>query len=245
MNESNGKKNNLEKEIEAKEGKKEEKIFLEIKKTIFFQCIGETMIAKYNLILYPILLYYLKTNNKIFTYNTTLSVILLFIFYFTVYYFLKLKNSNICFLIIEKILYLCLGYLAQFNLIFFDIYVIKDENAEISWVLFLIKLFMIYQIINKRIYFYIIGSYALLKNEIDLAQNFLIGNFYDIYKIFNLIVFVLEKNINRAGLFFSFYYALFALGSHYFICKFFLVVMNLIFILAQIYSLSVEEKEKN
>ena len=100
MNESNGKKNNLEKEIEAKEGKKEEKIFLEIKKTIFFQCIGETMIAKYNLILYPILLYYLKTNNKIFTYNTTLSVILLFIFYFTVYYFLKLKNSNICFLII-------------------------------------------------------------------------------------------------------------------------------------------------
>ena len=89
---------------------------------------------------YPISLYFLYNNNKIFTFFITLGIILISIIYFICYYIVFLQRytnripSEIA-LYGRQILYCILGYLVQFNLIFFDIYVSEKGNLKINYIL--------------------------------------------------------------------------------------------------------------
>ena len=119
----------------------EEKTQLSINKKIeiFIQSIGETLIARIFTLSYPISLYFLYNENKLFTFFITLGIILLsiiyFIFYYNVYskrYENKRPSENSFYG--KQIIYFILGYLVQFNLMFFDISP-EENNLKINYIL--------------------------------------------------------------------------------------------------------------
>ena len=157
-----------------------EKLSINKKLEIFIQSINETLIARIFTLSYPISLYFLYINNKFFTFYITLGIILLSILYFISYYNENLKRyeqkrPSIISFYGKQALYCILGYLVQFNLMFFDFYESESEGEimKINYILCILKILMIIEMI-KRIYFYIVGSFLLLVIEIGQKEIILI-----------------------------------------------------------------------
>ena len=121
------------------DSEKESKSSIKIKLKIFLYCLGTTLISRIFGLSYPILLYFLYNENKLFTFFITLGIILLsiiyFIFYYNVYskrYENKRPSENSFYG--KQIIYFILGYLVQFNLMFFDISP-EENNLKINYIL--------------------------------------------------------------------------------------------------------------
>ena len=71
----------------------------------------------------------------------------------------------------------------------------------------------------------------------SMAYILLFEDYYHANKVFNFFVFSLEPEVNLSRLYISFLNGIFDFESHYFICKVCLIVMNLAYIFAQIYSI--------
>ena len=136
--------------------------------------------------------------------------------------------------------------MAQFNLVFFDIYDESQENKfKINVALCILKIFMAIEML-KRVYFYIIGCFILLEMEIRSIEDrsMYVMTFevvycylwYNYYRNTHSSGFSLSYFYYFLGLFFSLLNGIFALGSNFIICKICMLSMNLGFIFAQIYS---------
>ena len=237
----------------------EEKTQLSINKKIeiFIQSIGETLIARIFSLSYPISLYFLYNNNKLFTFYITLGIIVLSIIYFIYYYNDNLKRyeskrPSIITFYGKQILYCVLGYLVQFNLMFFDLYEPEGENIKINYIFCILKIFMIVEMI-KRVYFYIVGSFLLFVMEIGKKgdRSFYVMTFeivyyylwYNYYKNTLLLGFNLSIIFHILGLIFSLLNGIFALGINFWIFKKCLIFQNLVYIFAQLYSIYWRKRE--
>ena len=235
----------------------ENKLSLEIKIKVFFYCIRQTLMARFFSLSYPISLYFLYNNNKNFTFFITLGIILISIIYFICYYIVCLQRSTnripskISFYG-RQILYCILGYLVQFNLIFFDIYVLEEGNMKINYILCILKILMIVEMV-KRVYFYIIASYILITMEcgprgdrcmyvmtFEIVYDYL---WYNYYNNTHLSGFSLGISRHLLGLFFSLLNAIFALGSNFIAFRICMIILNSGYIIAQLYSIYWRKRE--
>jgi hypothetical protein len=251
MDENNNLKNN---------GTKEKDNFLKRISTyiiIFIQCLRETLIARIFALSYPISLYFLKDKDNLYSFYITKAILLLSIIYFICYYIarlgrLQIINAPLFAYIGKQFLYCFIGYLAQMNLIFFDIYEIKEGNPEINIHLCALKILMIIEM-AKRTYYYAIGIFILFEMEFgprgdrcmyvmtfEIVYDYLWCNYYTnshstgfSYGIIN----------NLIGLFFSLLNGIFAFGSHYSKMKIGLGIMNLVYLFAQLYSIHWRNRE--
>ena len=247
MEENENPQNNVE--IREEENKQSTN---ELKKiNIFFECIRETLIARIFALSYPISLFFLYKENKMFTFDFTLGIIFVSIIYFICYFIVKLKSyyKDIPFSILifysMQILYCILGYLVQFNLMLFDIYVLEENKYKINYILCVLKIFMIIEMI-KRVYYYAIGCYIFLDNEInkgdrcmyvmtfEIVYVYLWNNFYNITHIGG---FELGNREKVLGIFFSLLNGIFALCSNFMICKIGIIIINAVFLFAHCYSI--------
>ena len=236
----------------------EEKILpIEIKLKVFFYCIRETLIARIFVLAYPISLYFLYNKNKFFTFFVTFGIISLSIIYFIFYYIVYLKryakkSPSLIAFYGKQILYCIIGYLVQFNLMFFELHEKEENKIKLNYFLCILKILMIIEMI-KRVYFYIIGSFVFLRMEIgqrgdrcEYVMTFEIVYYYLWYNYYNnthLSGFNLGNSFHLLGLLFSLINGIFALGSNIMILKIFMIIMNVGFIYAQIYSIYWRKRE--
>ena len=162
MSKSESENRHLKDEDSEKEGKPS----IKIKLKVFLYCIRTTLISRIFALSYPISLYFLYNENKFFSFFITLGIILLSIIYFIFYYNVYLKRyekkrPSESIFYGKRIIYCILGYLVQFNLMFFDIYVPEENNLKINYILSALKIAMIIEML-KRVYFYVVGSFLLL-----------------------------------------------------------------------------------
>ena len=206
---------------------------------------------------YPISLYFLYNNNKIFTFFITLGIILISIIYFICYYIAFLQRytnripSEIA-LYGRQILYCILGYLVQFNLIFFDIYVSGKGNLKINYILCILKILMIVEML-KRVYFYIIACFILITMECGprgdrcmYVMTFEIVYYYLWYNYYNNTHssgFSLGSCMHLLGLFFSLLNAIFAFGSNFTVFRICMFILNSGYIIAHIYAIYWRKRE--
>lgn len=248
MSENKNLKNDVSEEQESK-------LTIKIKLNIFWACIRETLISRIFALSYPISLYFLYNNNRLFTFFVTLGIIFLSIIYFIFYYIVNLKRyenkspSLICYYGKQR-LYCILGYLVQFNLMFFDIY--ESEDNKINYILCALKILMIIEMV-KRVYFYIVGAFVFLEMEIgprgdrcmyvmtfEIVYDYL---WYNYYNNTHLSGFNLGTCFHLLGLFFSLLNGIFALGSNFMIFKIFIIIFNSGFLFAQLYSIHWRKRE--
>ena len=244
------------KHLKNNDSEKESKSSIKIKLKIFLYCLRTTLISRIFGLSYPISLYFLYNENKLFTFFITLGIILLSIIYFIFYYNVYSKSyenkrpSKISFYG-KQIIYCILGYLVQFNLMFFDISP-KENNLKINYILCALKIAMIIEML-KRVYFYVVGSFILLEMEIrqrgdrcmyvmtfEIVYDYLWDNYFNNSHSGG---FHLSLCFHLLGLFFSLLNGIFAFGSNFMIFKIFIFIMNLGFLFAQKYSIYWRKRE--
>ena len=226
-------------QLKKEDSEKERKFTIVKYLKIFYFCIRATLISRIFAISYPISLYFLYNKNKLFSFFITFGIILLSLIYFVCYYG-------------KQIIYCILGYLVQFNLMFFDIYESEEDNSKINFFLCALKFLMIIEML-KRVYFYIIGTFLFLVMEIgpredrcmyvmtfEIVYYYLWENYYT-----NAYSSGFHLNIcfHLLGLFFSLLNGIFALGSNFRICKICMIIMNSLFLFAQLYSIYWRKRE--
>lgn len=224
---------------------------------IFIKCLRVTLIARIFALSYPISLYFLNDKDKLYSFYITLAIILLSIIYFICYYIAVLGrlnkiNAPLFAYLGKHYLYCLIGYLAQLNLMFFDIYNIKEGNPKISIHLCALKILMIIEM-AKRAYYYAMGISILLAMEFrprgdrcmyvmtfEIVYDYLWENYYTNSHSRG---FSLGKKTILIGLFFSLLNGIFAFGSHYLMLKICLGIMNLVYLFAQLYSIHWRNRE--
>lgn len=217
---------------------------------VFIQCLRETIIARIFALSYPISLYFLNNKDNSFSFYITLAILLLSIIYFICYYMVSLARSKIIdapkFVYFGKqYLYCLIGYLAQLNLMFFDIYEIEEGNPKINTLLCVLKIFMIIEM-AKRVYYYAVGIFILIEMERDRGDRCMYVMTFEIvydylwcdyYNNSHLTGFYYSNIYVWIGLFLSLLNGVFAFGSHYNMMKICLGIMNLVYLFAHFYSI--------
>ena len=224
---------------------------------IFIHWLRETLLARIFALSYPISLYFLNDKDKLYSFYITLAIIVLSIIYFICYYIAILErlekiNAHLFVYLGKHYLYCFIGYLAQMNLMFFDIYEIKEGNPKISIHLCVLTILMIIEM-AKRAYYYAMGISILLDMELgprgdrcmyvmtfEIVYDYLWCNYYNNS---HLRGFSLGYKTILIGLIFYLLNGIFAFGSHYLKLKIGLGIMNLVYLFAQLYSIHWRNRE--
>ena len=224
----------------------------------FLRSLYKTLIFRIFWLAYPISLYFLYDNEQMISFYLTLVITFLSIIYFISYCIITVKNakeeavSGIAYNI-KQYLYCLIGYLAQVNIIFMQTYEIIDGELIINYTLSVLKILMIIETL-KRIYFYVVGIFLLFNLEchergdrslyvmsFEIVYFYLWENFY-----WNICSsgYQLPFYYFFIGIFFCLVHGVLALMSYFLAVKIIFGVLNLGYILGQIYTIYWRHREQ-